>query len=262
MGGGGRDNPNLVVLMDETHITKKKRNKGGFQGRSTAGHTTFIIGFFELDISSEPRIRTGRTLLIIIPDKTRKTIEEAITRYVRAGSIIWTDKFKSYEFLGAGTKRGTFSQISGFIWDFVKHSKGKFVRGTGLTRVSTNGFEGLFGRVKRFMRSCGVETVKDNQYCFHLSEFVWRERFLLSKFINTASWQLPAVWLLTDLISIVHKGKYRRSITGNIMTATNSDDLATLRRQCFPETRTASSPSLPAPMLPTPSTPSRVKSFG
>ena len=136
--GGGRDNPNLVVLIDETHVTKKKRNKGGFQGRSTAGHTTIIIGFFELDISSEPRIGTGRTF-IIIPDKTRKTIEEAIRRYVRAGSIIWTDKFKSYEFLGAGTRRGTFSEISGYTWDFVNHSKVEFVSCSGLTRVSTGG---------------------------------------------------------------------------------------------------------------------------
>jgi hypothetical protein len=261
--GGGKDNPNLVVLIDETFVTKKKRNKGGFQGRSTAGHTTIIIGFFELDISSEPRVGTGRTLLIIVPDRTRKTIEEAIRRYVRAGSIIWTDKFKSYEFLGAGTRRGTFSEISGYTWDFVNHSKGEFVRGAGLTRVSTNGVEGLFGRVKRFMRSCGVTKIKDNQYCFYLAEFLWRERFLSRKFINTAAWELPAVWLLTDLISVVHKAKYRRSIAGTIMTATNSDDLAALRRQCFPEPGTSSSsrPSIPAPPPPVP-TRSPATSFG
>ena len=129
--GGGRNNPNLVVLIDETHVTKKKRNKGVSQGRSTAGHTTIIIGFFELDILSEPRIGASRKLLIIILDKTRKTIEEVIRKYVRPGSIIWTDKFKSYEFLGAGIKRGTFSEISGHTWDFVNHSKGEFVRGTG-----------------------------------------------------------------------------------------------------------------------------------
>ena len=46
------------------------------------------------------------------------------------------------------------------------------------------------------------------------------------------------------------------------MTARNSDDLETLRRQCFPEPGTASSPSLPAPMSPPPSTPSRVTSVG
>ena len=75
--------PNLVVLIDETFVTEKKRNKGRFQ-RGSAGHTTIIIGFFKLDISSEPRVGTGRTLLIIVPDRTCKTIEDAIRRYVRA----------------------------------------------------------------------------------------------------------------------------------------------------------------------------------
>ena len=98
--GGGKDNPNLVVSIDETFVTKKKRNKGGFQRRSSAGRTTIIIGFFELDISSEPRVGTGRTLLIILHDRTRITIEGAIRRYVRAGSIIWTGKFKRMSFLG------------------------------------------------------------------------------------------------------------------------------------------------------------------
>ena len=82
--GGGKYNPNIVVIIDETFVTKKKRNKGGFQGRSTAGHTNIIIVFFELDILSEPRVGTGRTLLIIVPDRTCKTIEDAIRRYVRA----------------------------------------------------------------------------------------------------------------------------------------------------------------------------------
>ena len=89
--GGGRNNPNIVVLIDKAQITKKKRNKRGFQRRTTAGHTTIVIGFFELDILSEPRIGTSRKLLIIILDKTRKTIEEVIRKYVRPGSIIWTD---------------------------------------------------------------------------------------------------------------------------------------------------------------------------
>ena len=54
---------------------------------------------------------------------------------------------QSYEFLGAETRRGTFSEISGYTWDVVNHSKGKFVRGSVITRVSAIGFEGLFGRV-------------------------------------------------------------------------------------------------------------------
>ena len=49
--GSGANNTNLVVLIDETHITKKKTNRGGFVGRTTAGHTTVVVGLFELGIS-------------------------------------------------------------------------------------------------------------------------------------------------------------------------------------------------------------------
>ena len=54
MIGGGYDDTTLVVLVDETYITKKKRQRGGFQGRTTTGHKTIVLGFFELNIAEEP----------------------------------------------------------------------------------------------------------------------------------------------------------------------------------------------------------------
>ena len=56
--------------------------------------------------------------------------------------------------------------------------------------------------------------------------------FLSRKSINTISWELPDGWLIIDLIPVVHKAKYRRSIARNIVIATNSDELAALRKQC------------------------------
>ena len=38
--GGGRENPDVVVLIDETHMTRKKTSRGGFQGRTTSGHNS------------------------------------------------------------------------------------------------------------------------------------------------------------------------------------------------------------------------------
>ena len=70
-----------------------------------------------------------------------------------------------------------------------------------------------------------------------------------------AALELPAVWLLTNLISVVHKAKYRRSIAGTIMTAANSNDFAALQSQCFPEPGTSSAslrPSIPVPPPPVP----------
>ena len=168
------ENPDVVVLIDETHMTRKKRNRGEFQGRTTSGHTTVIVGIYELDIGAEPRVGTGRVILVEVPDKSRKTLEALIRKHVKPESIVWTDGFSSYKWLGAGAKRGEHSEISGYTWDWVNHGGGEFVRGEALTRVSTNGVEGLFGRVKRFRRASGVMRTYDRMYAFYIAEFLWR----------------------------------------------------------------------------------------
>ena len=139
MISGGYDDKNIVVLVDETYITKKNRQRGGFQGRTTTGNKTIVLGFFELNISEEPRCGTGRAFLIEIPNTKRSTIEAAIRKHVRQGSIIWTDGHKSYKWLCQGVQRGCHSPISGYTWDWVNHKQGEFVRGSGVERVSTNG---------------------------------------------------------------------------------------------------------------------------
>ena len=63
--------PGKVVCIDETFICKKKRAKGGFQGRSTAGTKQIILGMIELDLAT--RKATGRIFLSEIPDRTKKT---------------------------------------------------------------------------------------------------------------------------------------------------------------------------------------------
>ena len=88
MIGGGYDDKTLVVLVDETYITKKKRQRGGFQGRTTTGHMTIVLGFFELNIAEEPRRGTGRVFLIEIPNCKMSTIEAAIRKCVREGSVV------------------------------------------------------------------------------------------------------------------------------------------------------------------------------
>ena len=41
-----------VVVVDETFFTKKKKNTGGFVGRTTLGHKTIVMGFLELQLST------------------------------------------------------------------------------------------------------------------------------------------------------------------------------------------------------------------
>ena len=257
MIGGGYDDKTLVVLVDETYITKKKRQRGGFQGRTTTGHKTIVLGFFELNVAEEPRRGTGRAFLIEIPNCKRSTIEAAIRKYVREGSVVWTDGHKSYKWMCQGVQRGVHSPVSGYTWDWVNHKQGEFVRGTGVERVSTNGVESFFGSMKEFFRSSGVTNVHNQRYTLHLAEFLWRERFLSRRFLGSSAWELPAVWLLADLIANVHDSSSMNNITGPLMRATAATQLETLRKNCFPDVPAVPSPpAAPAvPAVPVPRPP-------
>ena len=69
IGGAGR-----IVCIDETHVTKKKRNRGGFQGRSTLGHETILMAGVELD--GPWAGRNAGVAKVSRPKKRRKTILE------------------------------------------------------------------------------------------------------------------------------------------------------------------------------------------
>ena len=61
LGGPGR-----VVVVDETYLTSRKRNRGNFRGRPTLGHKTCIMGLVEWDSLEQGRKETGRKHLVII----------------------------------------------------------------------------------------------------------------------------------------------------------------------------------------------------
>ena len=60
-------------------------------------------GAGELTDGGRPeRKETGRRFLLQAPNRTRGTSERAIQKRVAAGALIWTDLFKSYQWLLAG----------------------------------------------------------------------------------------------------------------------------------------------------------------
>ena len=65
-------------------------------------------------------------------------------------------------------------------------------------------------------------------------------------------WELPAVWLLADLLSSVYKRKYVADVGLSLMKASNAEELRVLRAECFPSVlvfpvRALCPPSVPAP---------------
>ena len=165
LGGAGR-----VVVIDETFFTKKKTNAGGFVGRNTAGHKTIVMGFLELDLAT--RKATGACVLITIPNRKMSTLKREIERHVLPGSLIFTDRRKSYSFLGrAGSQ---------YVHRAVNHKAGEFSRVERVfgedINVTTNAVEGLFGRLKTYLRQRQYGRVGKKAYGELLAEFLWRQR--------------------------------------------------------------------------------------
>ena len=190
LGGDGR-----VVCIDETYVTKRKRNRAGFAGRLTAGHTACLLGGVELELST--RRCTGRTFLVQITGPTRANIERVIRQRVQAGSRIWTDGHKSYKWMGMPNAT--------FQWDSVIHSKRQFAKydSNGLL-ISTNAVEGLFGRLKKYFRQIGISKISRAHYYEYMGEFMWRERFLSARVLGTCEWRPQAFFRLADLIGSEH----------------------------------------------------------
>ena len=161
--------PGHFVAVDDTFFVKKKAAKGGFRGRATAGNKTIVMGFLEVNL--ETRKASGRCVLIEIPDRKAQTLKQKIKQYVQEGSLIFTDKLKSYQWLSG--------KNSSFVHRCVNHSRGEFARTETLfgkeVRVTTNAVEGLFGRLKKYFRQRGLGRVGKNAYGHLLAEFLFRQ---------------------------------------------------------------------------------------
>lgn len=67
---------------------------------------------------------------------------------------------------------------SGYRHSEIVHKNREFARDGPDGRVSTNAVEGLFSRVKRFLRITGSKKVGRSKYGPVLGEFLWREACL------------------------------------------------------------------------------------
>ena len=67
MGGEGK-----IVCIDETWPTKKKRSKGGFQGRPTADTKSIVLGMMEINFGC---------FLLEMPDRSARTLKRLLHQY-------------------------------------------------------------------------------------------------------------------------------------------------------------------------------------
>lgn len=121
------------VEADESYFGGKRKGK---RGRGAAGKVP-VFGIIE---------RKGRVWVQPVKDVTAETLLDATVRKVRRGSLVYTDKYKSYDSL----------MFYGYRHLKINHSK-HFVR----KKVYINGIEGFWSYAKqRLMKFHGVDPHK------------------------------------------------------------------------------------------------------
>ena len=128
------------------------------------------MGFLELDLAT--RTATGACVLIQIPNRKQVALKREIEQHVTAGSLVFTDRHKSYKFLSR--------RNSNYAHRAVSHSKGEFARVERIfgedVNLTTNAVEGLFGRLKQYLRQRRYGKISKKAYGEVLAEFLWRQR--------------------------------------------------------------------------------------
>ncbi|MBF8260331.1 MAG: DDE Tnp IS1595 protein [Actinobacteria bacterium] len=132
------------VEVDESYFGGKRKGK---RGRGAAGKVP-VFGILE---------REGRVFVEVLPSTRAKDVLALTVKKVRRGSIVYTDRYKSYDAL----------MFCGYRHLRVDHGK-YFSRG----RVYINGLEGFWSYAKeRIMKYHGVSP---ERFPFYLKELEFR----------------------------------------------------------------------------------------
>src|SRR3982750_3733849 len=114
----------IIVEIDESKFGKRKYNRG----HRVDGQ--WIVGGFERG--------TGRLFLVAVENRTKETLLSVIKQWVKPGTTIYTDYWKSYDCLGD----------EGFHHLKVNHSI-NFV--DTVSGAHTNSIEGSWRHAKQFI---------------------------------------------------------------------------------------------------------------
>ncbi len=121
------------IEMDEAYFGGKRK---GNRGRGAGGKVP-VFGIME---------RNGQVSINIVPDVSAETLLSLTVKKVKRGSIVYTDKWKSYDAL----------MFCGYKHMKIDHSK-RFSRG----KVHINGMEGFWSYAKeRLMKHHGISPEK------------------------------------------------------------------------------------------------------
>ena len=160
--------PGRVVVIDETFFTKKKKEQRWFLWENHIRPSNHYHGV----LGAGSGYAYGDGCLRSHPDCKQVTLKRDIEQHVTPGSLVFTDRHKSYNFLSR--------RNSNYVHKAVNHSKGEFARVERIfgedINVTTNAVEGLFGRLKQYLRQRRYGKISKKAYGEALAEFLWRQR--------------------------------------------------------------------------------------
>lgn len=141
----------IIVHVDETPMTTRH----GGTGRHSASNTVWVVGGVD--------IHTRSCFLRFLPSRSRSDLFEFLNEWVLPGSIVHTDRHRSYDTLCS----------LGFTHFRVNHST-EFVAPDG---THTNWIEGMFGVLKKLARKYDSTWSGVTNLNLFLSEFCFRYSF-------------------------------------------------------------------------------------
>ena len=142
LGGEGK-----IVEIEESKFGKRKYNRG------KAVDGKWVFGGIEQG--------TDNMFMEVVEDRTKETLWALIEKYIAPGTIIWSDKWRSYQGL----------ENVGYRHETVNHSK-EFKSASG---VCTNSIEGSWNAVKRSFPKMGTSK---KLYEGYLAEYLMRRRHM------------------------------------------------------------------------------------
>ena len=148
--------PGVEVQIDESAFGKRK------YGRGHAVDTKWVFGGIEILVDEKGRRSGGNFFSVVVLDRKRDTLFDAIRKFILPGSIIVSDCLKSYD---------TIREIEGYNFTHfsVNHSEHYKCPATG---ACTNTIEGKWNALKKNVPRQGFRS--DEVLQEYLGEQMWR----------------------------------------------------------------------------------------
>ena len=149
--------PGTVVQIDETKFGKRKYHRGHrVEGNWVFGGIEYLYD------QDNFRFVAGKTFCVVVPRRDQETLFPIMARWIKPGTLVWSDAFKTYVHGGERWRR------LGLEHDMVVHER-EFVSVTG---VHTNAIEGLWFHLKANIPYRIYHDSADLQLCLYAEVFL------------------------------------------------------------------------------------------